>query len=118
MFSSLINQLQRFAVECGVDSFLGLQPWYIYICGRSLDNPQDFLNALPLIALAVVEDLLRIAGLVAIAYVVFGAVKYVVSQGEPDKTAEAKGTIINALAGLIIASLAVAMVSFIGNRLG
>lgn len=114
MFNSLTSQFQRFAVECSDATFLGLPNWYKYVCGRDFVFPTD----IPLVLLALVEIMLRIAGIVAIAYVVFGGVKYVVSQGEPDKTNEAKGTIINALVGLMIATLAVAIVSFLGNRVG
>jgi hypothetical protein len=106
----------------GGGSFLGLPNWYEYICDSGHDlrligdasGPSD----LPLVGLAVMEILLRIVGFVSLGYMIFGSVKYVVSQGEPNKVSEAKGTIINALIGLIIASLAVALVSFIGNRVG
>ena len=102
------------AVQCGGPTILGLPHWYDYVCGHDFQIPQD----IPGVALAIVDILLRLVGLIAIGYVVFGAIKYVVSQGEPDKVSEAKGTVINALAGLIIATLAVAMVRFLGNRLG
>lgn len=114
MEHNLITHAQRFAVECGEPNFFGLPTWYQYVCGRAFVFPND----LALVALAVVEILLRIVGIIAIAYVVFGSIKYVTSQGEPDKVSEAKGTIINALVGMVIAALAVGMVSFIGNRLG
>lgn len=116
MFQTLINNLpwmkNTAVIPCGGSSFLGFPHWYDYVCGREF----DFMKDIPLIGLAVVDILLRIIGIVAIGYVVFGAIKYVVSQGEPDKVSEAKGTIINALVGMIIAALAVAIVSFIGSR--
>ncbi len=114
MLNSLTSQFQRFAVECSDVTFLGLPNWYQYVCGHDFVFPND----IPLVLLGLVDIMLRIAGIVAIAYVVFGGVKYVVSQGEPDKTSEAKGTIINALIGLMIATLAIAIVSFLGNRVG
>lgn len=110
--------MQRFAIECTSKNFFGLPPWYKYVCGKDLGQPQNFIGAAPLIMLAIIEILLRIAGTVAVAFVVFGAVKYVVSQGEPDKVSEAKGTIINALAGLVISAIAIGVVAFLGNRIG
>jgi len=117
-FPDLVHNV---AVACGGGgSFLGFPTWYKYACGHDFrfladgSGPSD----IPLVFLAIIEIMLRIAALAAIAYVVFGGVKYVVSQGEPDKISEAKGTIINALAGLLIATFAVAVVAFIGNRLG
>lgn len=116
-----LDNVQQTAVTCTPGgSFLGFPTWYKYACGHDFrfladaSGPSD----IPLVMLAVIEILLRIAALAAVAYVVFGGVKYVVSQGEPDKISEAKGTIINALAGLLIATFAVAFVAFIGNRLG
>lgn len=116
-----VSYIQNFAVDCAPGgSFLGFPTWYKYACGHEFrfladgHGPSD----VPLVLLAIVEIMLRIAALAAVAYVVFGGVKYVVSQGEPDKISEAKGTIINALAGLMIATFAVAFVSFLGNRLG
>ena len=61
-----------------------------------------------------VEILLRIAGLVAVVYVVMGGFKYMTSQGEPENLKQAQGTIINALIGLVIAMLATAVVNVIG----
>jgi hypothetical protein len=122
MISSLLHNLRTFAVECGGGDFLGFPTWYKYVCGTN--RPFRFLPSegqpsdIPLVMLAIIEIMLRIAALAAIAYVVFGGIKYVVSQGEPDKTSEAKGTIINALAGLLVATFAIAFVSFLGNRLG
>jgi len=99
-------------IACGGETFLGFPHWYEYVCG----GPFNFKEDIPLIGLAVVDIMLRIVGLAAIAFAVFGAIKYVVSQGEPDKVSEAKGTIINALVGMVIAALAVAIVSFIGSK--
>lgn len=121
----LINGLTyRFAACAGGGSFFDFPTWYKYLkegtkvagerCAIAFSFPAD----IPLVMLAIVEILLRVAGIVAIVYVVYGGVQYVVSQGEPDKVSKAKGTIINALAGMIIATLAVAFVSFLGQRAG
>ena len=125
MFSAAINQLQMFAMTCSQGGgFLGFPTWYKYVCaGKSGDYefqilPKTGNSDIILIVLAVVEIMLRIAALAAVAYIVFGGVKYVVSQGDSNKISEAKGTIINALAGLLIATFAVAIVAFLGNRLG
>jgi hypothetical protein len=73
---------------------------------------------IPLILLAVVDDLLHVAGLVAVAYVLYGGFQYVSSQGQSDKTARAQNTIIDALVGVAIAVVAISVVSFLGNKLG
>lgn len=112
---------------CKGGDFFGLLPWYYYLPSSDLDVPTCSIRSfhilgsdsdLPLVLLAVVDDLLRIAGLVAIAFVIVGAIRYVTSQGNPDDTAKAQSTIINALIGLALATVAVGIVSFLGARLG
>lgn len=110
--------------------FLGLLPWYHYLPGPESGSASDFDGCsikhfqflgsnsdMPLVLLAVVDDLLRIAGLVAVGFVVYGAIQYIASQGSPDATARAQSTIINALIGLAVAIVSIAFVSFLGNRL-
>lgn len=70
------------------------------------------------IGLAIFEDLLRIAGMVAVFFVIYGGVRYLTSQGSPEATKGAWETILNALIGLGIVIIAAASVSFIANRLG
>ncbi|HUB93093.1 MAG TPA: pilin [Verrucomicrobiae bacterium] len=117
-------------------SFLGLESWFAYFpngwFGMSangvtyrcdLNNsfqllPTNGQSGLLLIGLAVLDDLIRIATLVAVGYVIYGGFLYMTSQGSPDGTKRAQGTIINALVGLVIAILAASIVSFIGDKLG
>lgn len=103
-------------------SFFGFPTWYKYL-GAEKDSlgkcvPQiGGFNDMWLIGLAAIEILLRFAGIAAIAYVVYGGVQYIISQGEPDRTKSAKDTILNALIGLVIVIIASAVVSFVGNSL-
>ncbi len=129
---NLIYQFQNFGVTgCkGENSFFGFPTWYKYLPANLPSGAPGqsgapgctfafvFPDSLPLIALALIEIALRIAGLVAIFFIVYGGITYVVSQGEPDKISQAKGTIINALVGLLIATFAIAIVAFVGNRVG
>lgn len=132
MLHTLTFLLTRFATQgkdCGYTSFFGLKPWYYYLnvngdCSISSFNvlgnngSSSGTSDFTLIALALVDDLLRIAGFVAIGFIIYGGIQYVVSQGSPDQTGKAQSTIINALIGLVISVVAVAFVSFIGNRVG
>jgi hypothetical protein len=119
------------AESCSSSMFLGLPSWYKYLDVGPKDNDKcailgpndsngnfDWAAALPLIILALVEILLRLSALVAIGFVVVGGVKFITSQGEPDGLKQARGTIINALIGLVIAVSATALVSFIGRTIG
>lgn len=113
------------------NSFLAFPTWYEYLdVGQKGDDqcaiigPKDpatnefsFSKALPRIALAIVDILLRVAGAVAVVYVIFGGFKYMTSQGEAESTKSAQNTVVNALIGLAIAVLATAIVSFLGSKL-
>lgn len=119
---------------CTKTSVLGLVPWYQYLTlvqnqstGRcdfkefndtSATGLFGVHSPLFLIALAVLDDLIRIAALVAVGYVIYGGIQYVTSQGSPDATHRAQQTIINALIGVVFSILAAAIVGFIGNSLG
>jgi hypothetical protein len=113
----------------GVSSFLGFPHWYQYLPGTMVStdpstpkaplvcNPQlTDLNNVWLIAAAIIEILIRLAALAAVAYVIYGGVMYMLSQGEPDKTTKARQSIINALAGLAVAVLSAAVVAFLAGK--
>jgi hypothetical protein len=115
---------------CQVHSFFGLQPWYAYLkltqdVAGSRDCSVSFTVLSPnqpssilLVLLAVIDDLLRIAALVALGFIIYGAFQYVASQGSPDRTSKAQNTIIDSLIGLVIAIVSVAFVAFLGHKLG
>ena len=114
-------------------TFLGIKPWFAYLPDEVFDtrandctitNLQLFgsdgggkgSHIIP-VTVAVADALVRIAGLVAVVFVIVGGVKYITSQGEPEATKNAKNTIINALIGVVVAIIAAGVVSFVGNRL-
>lgn len=80
-------------------------------------NKFTFPDDIAPIALAVVEILLRIGTFAAIAFVIYGGFQFLTSQGEPDKAANARKTIINSVVGLVITLLATVVVSVIGGQL-
>ena len=118
-----------------VHGFLGLEPWFQYIpkseigadCGIKCFNvfnqskPNDCGETgsdLPRVALAIVDDLLRIAGLVAVGFIIYAAFNFITSQGNPEDATNARHMAINALIGLLLAMFAIVLVSFIGKSLG
>lgn len=119
------------AVSCDVNkTILGIPTWYKNLegeeisgkcvpkLGNSGDEPTKRIGTALPIGLAVLEAMLTLGGLVAVVMVFAGAFKYVLSQGEPDKSAGARKTVINAMIGLVILIVATRVVSFIGGRLG
>jgi len=109
----------------GYHTFLGLVPWYEYVnlnAQCNFDGTSFVLlgsnSTILLILLAVVDDLLRVAGLLAVGFVIYAGAKFITSNGAPDEAAKARTTAINALVGLGITMVAVTFVSFLGNQLG
>lgn len=110
----------------GYHTFVGLLPWYHYLNLNSqcdFDSSHSFIllgahSSVLLIALAIIDDLLRIAGLLAVFFVIFSGVKFILSNGSPDETAKARNAGINALVGLAITMVAITFVSFLGAQVG
>lgn len=71
-----------------------------------------------LIVLAFIDIFLRIAGLVALGFIIYAGVRYTMSVGSPDKVQQAQGTLRDAIIGLVIAIVAVGIVSFLGHTIG
>src|SRR5690606_21990867 len=97
-------------------------PWYQYLSGKTdsfgkcvpqINRGQDIW----LIVLAVIDSLLKVAALVAVGFVIYGGIQFVISQGEPDKTNEARNNIVNALVSMDVAMIAAGLVSFLGNSI-
>jgi hypothetical protein len=103
-------------------TFLGFPTWYRYVYewdGTSckvnvgLDNPKS----LSLVMLAVFEIVLRIGGIAAVIYVVYGGFQYIIARAEPDRARGARTTIQNALIGLVITLFASAIVNLIARSI-
>lgn len=115
------------ACQTSSSSFLGFPTWYKYLdqdtpvagkCTLIFNFPGDIAK----VVLALVEILLRVAGLVAVGYIVYGGFQFILSQGDAGagnvpKTTIARHTVQNALIGLVIAMLATFIVRLIGNTL-
>ena len=53
----------------------------------------------------------------AVAMVIVGSYKYIISVGSPEKTTGARKTIQNSLIGLVIIIVSTGVISFLGERL-
>lgn len=115
----------HFAAACtGGGDFLAFPTWYKYLNGSSF-NANGVAQCVPkieklsdfwLVAAAIIEILLRIGMIAAIAYVIYGGVMLITSEGNPDKVARAKNGIINAVVGIAIAVGATAIITFVAGR--
>lgn len=121
--SVFVGQASAQNVNCTGSSktFLGFPTWYKYLDfqegSEDCEIEFNFATDISKILLAVFEILLRVAGLVAIGFVLFGGFQYILSQGEPEQVKGAKSTIINAIIGLVIAISATAVVNLIARNI-
>jgi len=113
-------------------SFLGIPAWYKYLevvlssngksCevqlrGEKIEGTNMLKKALPNIAVAVLDALLRVAGLIAFIFVVLSGFRFVFAQGDPSKEKQARSALFDAVIGMLIAMFAAFIVGFIGNNL-
>lgn len=127
MWQTILSRFANIDAPCsfGNSSFFGFPRWYEYMQGREdalgkcmpyIDPAKGFAGLLP-IGVAVLDILLRLAGLIAVAFIVYAGFQYITSQGEPEQTTKAKDGLINAVVGLVIVVISTAVVSYIGGRL-
>jgi uncharacterized membrane protein len=128
------NFSNKISLDSCKSSFFGLEPWYEFLrtygsnCNvcfniipgsaqSSNSNCSSRTNSIVLVIMAIIDDLLRIAGFVSVIFIIVAGFQYVGSQGNPEKAAKAQQTILYAIIGLIIAISAIVLVTYIGNNL-
>lgn len=117
------------ATSCGNATFLGFPAWYNGLAKAGADGGCDIMSPNELggddglsrfiwiIVFNVVVMIIRAAGYAAVAFIIYGGYKYMISAGSPDGMVAARKTIMNAVIGLIISIAAVAIVNTISNGL-
>lgn len=115
----MINLIRTFASSCSGGSFFGLPTWYYYLPKQTVNNQCvpvfKSLSDTWLVVAAIIEMLLRIAGIGAVIMIIIGGINYSTSMGDPDATTKAKNTIIYSLVGLIVAITAAIIITFIAS---
>jgi len=75
-------------------------------------------NTLQSITTTVVNLLSLVVGLISVIFLIFGAFKYITSGGDSGKVTSAKNTILYALIGLVIVSIAQVVVRVVLGKAG
>lgn len=70
-------------------------------------------QTLPELIGAIINTLLAIIGIAAVIMIIIGGFRYVFSAGNEKAVASAKDTILYAIIGIVVASLAFAIVNFV-----
>jgi hypothetical protein len=124
-------------------SFIGIPTWYKYleldekcrVVGPCVDKETgnvpsegcdeadestvrlDVTKVVTRVALAVIDILLRLGGMVAFAFIVYSGFRFALSSGNSDQEKAARETAINALIGLVITIFAIGIVTFLGETI-
>lgn len=102
------------------DTLLTFPAWYQGLTDDECNimNPADVggLSAfIWRIVLNVIEIMLQLVGYVSVGFLIRGGFKYMTAMGESAEVVKAKNIIRNALIGLVIAIVSVALVNFIAG---
>lgn len=108
----------QFAAPCPGVRILTFPNWYDNIEGFVAPNGSctvqfRSLNDIWVVVLNVLEAVIQATGYIATGFIIWGGIKYVKSQGDPNQINQSRDTIVNASIGLIIVLGSVAIVRFI-----
>lgn len=82
------------------------------------ENTGDRNNTIFSVAITLIRVVMSLFGIIAVGVIIYGAITYVTSTGEVAKTTRAKNIILYGIVGLIVASLAFALVNFVSTSIG
>lgn len=100
--------------------FLGIPAWYdgLTDSNGNIDlQGKEIGTVVIIVALNITDIVLRLAGIVAVGFVIWGGIQYMLARGEPNGVANGKKTLTHAIIGLIIAIASSAIVGFVSGRL-
>lgn len=125
VFASTLMPEPAHADACGDKGrILTLKPWYYGLTEGSDCSVKPIGGGgvkidvfIRTVILTIVEDLLHIAGYVAVGFIMFGGFTYLTSGGAPDRAAAGQKTVLNAVIGLVVAMAAIGLINFIGGYL-
>lgn len=101
-------------VNCGATNtvdFFTFKPWNA--CFTNGNVRIEKLTDIWFIVFPVVEDAIKLTAYIALGAIIWGGIKYAKSQGNSNELTAARSTIINAVVGLTLAVLSVAIVQLI-----
>lgn len=117
------------AVMCLAMAFTAVSPVSLPVYADAKDEVKkgaDMTNSggggggsnqnLPDIITTIINVMLFIAGALAVIMIIYGGIRYITAHGDEKQVKVAKDTIVYSVAGLIIAILAYALVTFIFDR--
>lgn len=105
----LVSAIPVGAVSCPSGSVRSSANSYAECSIPEDDADQDLMSRVKVI----INVVIGVLGIVAVAMIIIGGIMYTTSQGQPDKVKQAKDIIMYSVIGLIVALLAFAIVNFV-----
>lgn len=108
---------------CSGRGFMGLPTWYRGLtdgqCNIKSPGSGDTATSTFIwrIVLNITEALMMVVGYASVVMIIVGGFFYMTATGQPDKVKSAKGTILNAVIGLVIAMSSVAIVNVVAGMI-
>lgn len=118
LFNVILIPAASASCNANAGAFEVFPRWYKYLELDANCNVTNFgVDDIPKIGIAIIEILLRVAGFIAFVFTVMAGFKFVLSRGNPNEAAKARQTLIDAIIGIAIASVASVFVAFLGRTL-
>lgn len=124
LLSPLILSSNTFAEDkpkvSASDSFYGLPTWHrgLNLDGEGIKSKEDIPKFIWTIVANIIDAISRIAGIVAIGFIIWAGFQYMLAAGNSGQLAAAKNTLKNAVVGLCIAVLASTIISLVITSVG
>jgi hypothetical protein len=100
--------------KCSTRSFVFINSWdSVLPCDPATGPKITSLKDVSKLVFWLVDTLFKVSGVLAIGWFLWGSLKFVKAQGNPQDIAEARVTITQAIIGLMICLAAVAIVNFV-----
>lgn len=124
------------AAACDTGTLTFFPRWYDGLCDAkgNIKSPQEMNGGsggdaagatanklgtwVTIIALNIVAMLLYAVGYVSLGFIIYGGFKYMTSGDNSSGTAAARKTILNAVIGLVLSIMAVAIINFVAGAVG
>lgn len=82
-------------------------------CARNDEQPENLFNGDDSVFQTVTNLMLFLIGAISVVMLIYGGIRYTISQGDSTAVTNAKNTIMYAVIGIVIAILAFAIVNFV-----
>lgn len=122
---------QPVQAACGDERFLTMPAWYRGLtdgvktdkqmltadCNIVSPDPNDPGKFIWTIVLNVIEMMLHLVAYLTVGFLIFGGFKYMTSAGSADGMSKAKTTIANAIIGLVLSIVSIAIVNLVAGAI-